>query len=182
MCRVPQLYVASLLYFSFLTAAPADRYGDWSVEQRSNSVLTLSFKQSAQVGNQLTTSELTIICEKREDSKFLGAILIPFDGTFENQHDTVPVLVQKNENQYDHSDLLQKWQNGTNDYIFSGSKEDVDELTTFITASEANGVRSIHFFFPNDPEDGPQMSLHLAISVAGFSQASSAFQKACSTH
>ena len=181
MCRVPQLYVASLLYFSFLTAAPADRYGDWSVEQRSNSVLTLSFKQSAQVGNQLTTSEIAIICEKREDSKFLGAILIPFDGTFENQHDTVPVLVQKNENQYDHSDLLQKWQNGTNDYIFSGSKEDVDELTTFITASEANGVRSIHFFFPNDPEDGPQMSLHLAISVAGFSQASSAFQKACST-
>src|SRR5215467_146542 len=57
-------------------------------------------------------------------------------------------------------------------------KGDVDELTTFITDSEANGVRSIHFFFPNDPENGPQMSVHLAISVAGFSQAFSAFQKA----
>src|SRR5262249_50837679 len=79
MRRVPQLCVASLLYFSLLTAALAERYGDWSVEEHSNSVVTLSFKQPAQVGNQLTTSELAIICEKREDSKFVGAILIPFD-------------------------------------------------------------------------------------------------------
>jgi hypothetical protein len=36
-----------------------------------------------------------------------GKILVPFDGTFENKRGMIPVLVQKNGDQFDSSDLSQ---------------------------------------------------------------------------
>ena len=133
------LYIASILYFGLLTAAVAERYGDWVLEQHSNTVRTLSFKQRAQVGNHLTTAELAIVCDKRDSSNSLGAMLIPFDWLFENRHETVPVLIEKNDDELEQSDLLQQWHNVANDYIFSAFKPDVEELTSFIKARETEG-------------------------------------------
>ena len=175
------LCIASTLYFGLLTAAFAERYGDWLLEQHSNTVLTLSFKQTAQVGNQVTTAELAIVCGKRDGSNSLGAMLIPFDWLFKNQNEIVRVLIEKNDDELEQSDLLQQWHNVANDYIFSISKPDVEELTSFIRAREAEGVRAIHFFIPNDSEDGPQSSLHIPIGVLGFSEGFKAFQKACAS-
>ena len=73
-------------------------------------------------------------------------MLIPVDGTFENRQRVIPVLIQKNKNQYDPSDLLQHWKNGT-EYIFVESADDVDKLTSFLKANEMDGVKSMHFFF-----------------------------------
>jgi hypothetical protein len=70
-----------------------------------------------------------------------------------------------------------KWKNGT-EYIYSESEADVDELASFL-ASEANGVKSVHFFFPNDLGPGPKISSHVAINVSGFSDHLAAFQTAC---
>ena len=98
------LYIASILYFGLLTAAVAERYGDWVLEQHSNTVRTLSFKQTAQVGNHLTTAELAIVCDKRDSSNSLGAMLIPFDWLFENQRETVPVLIEKNDDELERTD------------------------------------------------------------------------------
>ena len=39
----------------------------------------------------------------------IGAILVPFDGTFENRQDPIPVTIQKKSDVYDRPDLLQKW-------------------------------------------------------------------------
>jgi hypothetical protein len=133
------LYIASILYFGLLTAAVAGRYGDWVLEQHSNTVRTLSFKQTAQVGNHLTTAELAIVCDKRDSSTSLGAMLIPFNWLFENQHETVPVLIEKNDDELEQTDLLQRWHNVANDYLFSVFKPDVEELTSFIKAKEAEG-------------------------------------------
>jgi hypothetical protein len=94
-------------------------------------------------------------------------MLLPFDWLFENQHEIVPVLIEKNEDELEQSDILQQWHNVANDYIFSISKPDVEELTLLIRAREAEGVKSIHFFIPNDSEDGPQSSLHIPIGVVG---------------
>jgi hypothetical protein len=175
------LYIASILYFGLLTAAVAGRYGDWVLEQHSNTVRTLSFKQTAQVGNHLTTAELAIACDKRGSSTSLGAMLIPFNWLFENQHETVPVLIEKNDDELEQTDLLQRWHNVANDYLFSVFKPDVEELTSFIKAKEAEGVKSIHFFIPNDSEDGPQSSLHVAIGIVGFSEGFKVFQKSCAS-
>ena len=127
-------------------ANAADRYGEWLLEQPRSSVLTLSFKQSVPLNNKIATSELGFICDQRDKSRIVGVILIPFDGTFQNQQDVISVLIQKSSDQYDPSDLLQNWKNG-NDYIFLESQDDVNELASFIKANETHGVKSVHFFF-----------------------------------
>jgi len=99
------LYPALALHFSVLGATAADRYGEWLLEQPRSFVLTLSFKQSVPLDNNIATSELGFICDQRDNSKNVAAILVPFDGTFENQRGAIPVLIQKNSDQFDTSDL-----------------------------------------------------------------------------
>ena len=62
----------------------------------------------------------------------------------ENDQDVIPVLIQKNADRYDPSDLLQNWKNGT-EYIFVESKDGVDELASFMKANEMEGAQSVHF-------------------------------------
>ena len=109
-----------------------------------------------------------------------GSILIPFDGTFQNRQSVIPILIQKNKDQYHRSDLLQHWKNKT-DYVFLESEDDVDELVSFLKAREADGVKSVHFFFPNDPDASPQISNHILINVSGFTDGFGAFQTACTS-
>jgi hypothetical protein len=172
------LYSALALYFSVLGATASDRYGEWLLERPRSSVLALSFKQSVPLSNKIATSELGFICDQRDKSKNVAVILIPFDGTFENKRGVIPVSIQKSSDQFDTSDLSQKWKSET-EYIFSESEVDIDELASFLKANEANGVRSVHFFFPNDPGSGPQISNHIAINVSGFSDGFGTFQMAC---
>ena len=177
MCRFV-LYTALTLCCGVLAATATDRYGGWLLEQPRSSVHTLSFKQSVQLNNKIETLELGFICDRRKDSKNVGVILIPFDGTFQSDQDRIPVLIQKNADQYDPSDLLQNWKNGA-EYIFLEPKDDVDELASFMKANEMDGTKSVHFVFANSPPEGPQASNHIAINVSGFSNGFDAFQKAC---
>ena len=75
-------------------------------------------------------------------------------------------------------DLLQNWKNGA-EYIFMESKDDVNELASFMKANEMDGTKSVHFVFANSPPEGPQTTNHIAINVSGFSNGFDAFQKAC---
>ena len=127
------------------------------------------------------TLELGFICDRRKDSKSVGVILIPFDGTFQSDQEVIPVLVQKNADQHvGPSDLLQKWKNGA-EYIFLEAKDDVDELASFMKANEMDGTKSVHFVFANSPPEGPQTTNHIAINVSGFPNGFDAFQKACAS-
>jgi len=98
----------------------------------------------------------------------------------ENDQDVIPVLIQKNADRYDPSDLLQNWKNGT-EYIFVESKDDVDELASFMKANEMDGAQSVHFVFANSPHEGHQTSNRVAINVSGFSKGFDAFQMACAS-
>jgi hypothetical protein len=174
------LYTALALHFSAPAVAAADRYGGWLIEQPRSSVRTFSFKQSIQLNNKILTAELGCICDQRKSSRSVGVILIPFDGTFQNDRNVVPVLSQRNVDQYDPSDLLQKWRNGI-EYVFLDAIGDVDQLATFSKANEMDGAKSAHFVFSNDTSDGPQTSNHIAINVSGFSEGFDAFQMECAT-
>ena len=123
--------------------------------------------------------ELRFICDQRKNTKSVGVILIPFDGTFQSDQNVVPVLIQKNADQYDPSDLLQNWKNGA-EYIFLEAKDDVDELASFMKANEMNGSKSVHFVFANSPPEGPQTSNHIAINVSEFSNGFDGFRIASS--
>jgi hypothetical protein len=140
------LYTALALNFSSLAVTATDRYGGWLLEQPRSSVRTLSFKQTVQLNNKIETLELGFICDQRKSSKNVGVILIPFNGTFQNDRNVVPVLIQKNADQYDPSDLLQNWKNGV-EYIFSEAKDDVDGLVSFMKADEMDGAKSVYFIF-----------------------------------
>ena len=175
------LYTALALKFSALAVTAADRYGGWLLEQPRSSVHTLSFKQTVQLNNKIGTSELGFICDQRKNLKSVGVILIPFDGTFQSDQEVIPVLIQKNADQYvGPSDLLQKWKNGA-EYIFLEAKDDVDELASFMKANEMDGAKSVHFVFANSPPEGPRPSNHIAINLSGFSNGFDAFQKACAS-
>jgi hypothetical protein len=151
------LYMAVVWYFSVPAATADVRYGEWLLEQPRSSVLTLSFKQLEPLDYKIATSELGFICDQNDKS--IGVILIPVDGTFENRQRIIPVLIQKNKDRYDPSDLVQHWNNGT-EYIFLDSNDDADKLASFLKANEADGVKSVHFFFPNDTDTGSQIANH----------------------
>ena len=175
MCR-RLLYALLVLCFGGVAATAADRYGEWLLEQPRSSVLTLSFKQSVPLNDKIATSELGFICDQNDKS--IGVILIPVDGTFENRQRIIPVLIQKNKDRYDPSDLVQHWNNGT-EYIFLESNDDADKLASFLKANEADGVKSVHFFFPNDSDAGPQIANHVVVDVSRFSDGFAAFKMAC---
>ena len=170
------LYAALMLYVCALPATAAEQYGEWVLEQPSGSILALSFKRSITVNNKVATSELAFVCNP--ENKYVGVILIPFEGTFKNQQEVIPVVIQKNEDQYDHSDLLQHWKNGP-DYIFSESPDEPEELASYLIDRESEGVKSVHFYFPNDLSAGQQISTHIVIDISGVSNGLGAFKKEC---
>ena len=89
------------LTFCVFGANAAERYGEWLLEQPRSSVVALSFKQSAPLDDKMATSELGFICDQRDNSKNVAVILIPLDGTFENKRGAIPVLIQKNSDQFE---------------------------------------------------------------------------------
>ena len=100
--------IAVAVNFTVLAAANAEDDGKWQLEERRDFIFTLSYKQSAYINDQLVTSELALLCDQRKRMDFVGAILIPFEGTFENHQGSIPVSVQKKSDEVDRSDLLQK--------------------------------------------------------------------------
>lgn len=89
----------------------------------------------------------------------------------------MPVLIQKNADQYDRSDLVQNWKNGS-EFLFLDAKEDVAELMALLK-EEGTNKKAVHFYFSNDADDSPPTSSHIVISASGYSDGDDAFQKAC---
>ena len=171
------LYAPLILYFGGALATAQERYGAWLLEYPRSSVVTLSFKRSIALHNEVATSELGFICDQGDHSR-LVAILVPFDGTFENWRDVVPVLIRRRSDTP--FDLLQKWKNGS-EYIYLDTKDEVQELASFLKAEEADSAKSTHFYFPKDADTSLQNANHIVIDVSGFSDGFSTFQKACAS-
>jgi hypothetical protein len=173
------LYAASMLYCSGTFATAGERYGAWLLEYPRSSVVTLSFKRSVALNNEVATSELGFVCDQGDHSR-LVAVLVAFDGTFENWRDVVPVLIRKHSDKLGPFDLLQKWKNG-NEYIFLDTKDEVRELASILKAEETDSEKSTNFYFPKDSDTNLQNANHIVIDVFGFSDGFSAFQKTCAS-
>jgi len=122
--------------------AAARTTGRCPVRYRSVSVIfALSFKRSISFDDRTATSELAFVCNQEE--KYVAVLLIPLDGTFKNRQNLIPVVIQKVEEQSDASDLMQRWENGS-DYIFLESPDEQEELASYLKDREAEGVKSAH--------------------------------------
>ncbi len=139
------------------------------LEEPGPLAFSLSFKRSLSQGDRVVRSELGFVCCG-------GAILIPFDGTFQNHQPKIPLVIQKDRDQNGPSDLVQ---HNAGEYIFVQSREEVDELASYLKAREAEGATSVHLYFPNDLDAGPQITSHIAINVSGFSEGFEALQRSC---
>ena len=171
------LYAAVTLYVCGLSAtAAAERFGQWSLEQPEDFIFALSFKRSISFDDRAATSELAFVCN--QENTYVAVLLIPLDGTFTSRHEVIPVAIQKMGEQSDSSDLVQRWENG-GDYIFLESSDEQEELASYLKDREAEGVKSVHFYFPNDLDASKQTTNHIVIDLAGFSSAVAAFKKQC---
>jgi len=167
---------AILAWCAFCIPANAgERFGQWSLEQHGDFVFALSFKRSLSFDHLTATSELAFVCNQEE--RYVAVLLKPLDGTFKNSQNSISIVIQKSEEQFDTMDLVQHWQNGP-DYIFLESWDDEEQLATYLKDREADGVKLVHFYFSNDPGAG-KSSNTMIIEVAGFSAGVAAFTSRC---
>jgi hypothetical protein len=175
--RLFALYAAVILSVCGLSASlAAERFGKWSLEQPEDFVFALSFKRSILSDGRTATSELAFVCN--QENKYVAVLLIPFDGTFKSRQRTISVAIQKAKEQSDQSDLMQRWENGPG-YIFLETPDEQEELATYLKDREADGVKSVHFYFPNDLDAGTQITNHIVVELAGFSGGVAAFTDRC---
>jgi hypothetical protein len=167
------LYAALALCVYGSPATASERFGQWSLERPEDFVFALSFKRLLSFDDRTATSELAFVCNQEE--KYVAVLLIPVDGTFKNRQNSIPVVIQKTEEQSDTTDLMQRWENGPG-YIFLESPEEQEELASYLKDREAEGVKSAHFYFANDLEAGKATN-HMVIELAGFSAGRSCFYK-----
>ena len=160
----------------YLATAASERFERWSLEQPGDFIFALSFKRSISFDDRTATSELAFLCNQEE--KYVAVLLIPLDGTFTSRHKATPVSIQKIEDQSGPTDLMQRWEDGPG-YIFLESPDDQEELASYLKDREAEGVKSVHFYFPNDLDASTQTTNHMVVDVAGFSSGVATFTSRC---
>ena len=171
------LYAALALCIYGLPATAGERFGQWSLEQPGDFLFTLSFKRSISFDDRTATSELAFVCNQGE--KYVAVLLIPLDGTFTSRHEVIPVSIQKIEEQSDSSDLMQRWENGPGYIFLELARDEQEELATYLKDREAEGVKSVHFYFPNDLDTSTQTINHMVVDLVGFSAGVAAFKNQC---
>ena len=174
--RPRALYAALALAVYGLPATAAERFGQWSLDRPGDFIFALSFKRTIAFDNRTATSELAFVCN--QENKYVAILLIPLDGTFTSRHEVIPVAIQKMGEQSDSSDLMQRWENGA-DYIFLELPDEQEELASYLKDREAEGVKSVNFYFPNALDASTWTTNHISIDLAGFSDGVAAFTKRC---
>ena len=175
--RIVAFYAAIIVWACELSAAHAvERFGQWSLEQPEDFVFALSFKRPILFDDRTAASQLAFVCN--QERKDVAVLLLPLDGAFTSRYEAILVAVQKTEKHSDQSDLLQRWENGPG-YMFLESPNEQEELATFLKDREAEGVKSVHFYFPNDLDAVTQTTNDIIIELPGFSGGVTAFTNRC---
>ena len=101
----------------------------------------MAFKRSIPMQNGVGPG-LAFICNQQ--SKYVVGVLAPSPGTFKNEQESISLAIQKSEDGYDPSDLLQRWEN-EGEYIFSEIPGEQEDLTSYLKDRESEGVTSVHY-------------------------------------
>jgi hypothetical protein len=173
------LYVALALTFTDLATAIAEESGRWELEERRNFIFTLSHKQSASINDQIATS-LPFCAIKKNRSGVIGAILVPFDGTFETHQDPIPMSIQRRSDEIGPSDLFQKWKNGS-EFLSSDVPEDFADLIALLKEKDTDSDESVHFYFPSGLDNDQQTSDDIVVDASGFATKFEEFESDCTS-
>ena len=151
-------------------------FGQWSLEFQEEGVVALKLKPTASPNDGFGAPEVAFVCN--QESKYVVVIVAPSPGKFQNQQETVSVAVQRTEDNFDSSDLLQQWDNEGN-YVFEERPDELDKFTSYLKAQEADGIKSVNFYFPNDLVTGGGTTNQVVIDLSGFSRGLGAFKTKC---
>jgi hypothetical protein len=174
--RRSSLYAALALFVLGSSATTGEEFEQWSLESQVEGIVAFKVRPSVTLNDKFETAQLAFICN--QEGKYVVGILAPPPGTFKSEQKYISVAIQNSEDGYDSSDLLQRWENA-DEYIFSEMPDDLEELASYLKSRETAGSKSIHFYFPNDPDTGPQTTNHIVIDLSGFSSGIAAFKKQC---
>jgi hypothetical protein len=170
--------LSAILLISMCSVVTAgDRYGNWSLETLRGDVLALSYRQLVPSETKIAVAELGFLCNLKPTSD-IYVVLVPFEGTYDNHQEDVPVLIQQNGDTFISSDIFQTWRNGYK-YLFLNPKDKVDMLVTFLNANERKGGDSAHFFFSGQFDGHSNILNHIVIGLHGFSDGFLALAKKC---
>jgi hypothetical protein len=131
------------------------------------------------VGDKVTEADFAFICDRHSNPDPYKAMLIPFDGTYDNQQGEVSVLVEKGKDQ--NSNLLQKWQNGYK-YLFLTQKDKVTELMDYLKNAEASNINTVTLFFSGDFHGRLEKLNYITLDLSGFSGGLVALHAACQSN
>jgi hypothetical protein len=73
---------------------------------------------------------------------------------------------------------MQRWEIGQG-YILLVSPDQQEELASYLKDREAEGVKSVYFYFPSDLDASTQTTHHMVVDVAGFSSGVATFTSRC---
>jgi hypothetical protein len=147
-------------------------FGDWSLERLPTSI-SLAYRASVPQGDAIKTAELDFVCG---NAGKIGATIIPFDGTYDNQQDEVFVLVERY-SRHSGSHLRQQWSNGYK-YLFLSQQGRVDDLVRFLKVAQGDGEASVEILFAGD-FDGKGDILRIEVGLSDFSKGFSQLEAAC---
>ena len=139
-------------------------------------MVALKLKPTASPNDGFGAPEVAFVCN--QESKYVVVIVAPSPGKFQNQQETVSVAVQRTENNFNSSDLLQQWDNEGN-YVFEERPDELDKFTSYLKAQEADGIKSVNFYFPSALVTGGGTTNQVVIDLSGFSRGLGAFKKKC---
>ena len=176
MCQA-LLWSMFVLIIGMPIALTADLDPAWSIETlRDGGLIVLIYRDYIAQGEEIRFAEFGFHCERKRLNE-IGARLFPFQGTYDNQQQDVPVLIEPEHNATDSNSLVQKWINGFN-YIYLNQPE-VGKLVKYLKQSEEDGVQSVNVLFSGDFNGHTEKLLKVVVELSGFSEGFVAFVKAC---
>ena len=171
------LWSMFVLIIGMPIALTADLDPAWSIETlKDGELILLIYRDYIAQGDEIKFAELGFVCERKRLNE-IGARLLPFQGTYDNQQQDVSVLIEPGRNATDRVSLAQKWINGFN-YIYLKQPE-VGKLVQYLKQSEKDGVQSVNVLFSGDFEGHTEKLLKVVVELSGFSDGFVAFGKAC---
>ena len=161
------------------SSATPSAEGEWVLKPlKDGSVLSLEYEYHILLPNDVANSaSFGFVCDRRKSGK-ISAALFPFEGTYNNQQDEIPVLIERSSNASDSSSLFQKWGNGYK-YIFLNPTAEVKKLVDYLKSRQAEGSESVDVLFSGDFYGKSETLLKISVGLSKFPVAFSRFELAC---
>jgi len=151
-----------------------ESFADWSLKKLRTTVFSLAYRAYSSQGGTIKIAEFGFACDRPGK---IAATIIPFDGTYDNQQQSISVYIERSHDPTASPHLTQQWGNGYK-YIFLNGDDQVGALTNYLKAAQADGEEAVEVLFAGD-FNGRTDVLKIVIGLSNFSKGFSRLEAAC---